>query len=42
MPVVPASLNAEQYKALLEYRQKLEQEGLCSSYETLEQLPEVF
>jgi len=37
-PVVPESLDAEQYKALTEYKSRLGQNGLFSKYESLAEL----
>ncbi|MFD0928514.1 hypothetical protein ACFQ1T_01855 [Methylophilus glucosoxydans] len=40
-PVVPESLDAEQYKALTEYKKRLGQEGLYFKYETLSEFREL-
>lgn len=40
-PVVPESLDAEQYKALTEYKNRLGQEGLYFKYETLSEFREL-
>jgi hypothetical protein len=40
-PVVPESIDVEQYKALTEYRKQLDQQGLYSKYESLSEFREM-